>query len=598
MVWMLVRAAWVALLSLVLAAVSVHRAAAREDGWARLLSAGPGEVTSIVVAPGWPDERVILARRGDSIVRTRDDGASWEDLGAWPAENVTLTRFGGARIALAYGHGGVLRSTDDGATWKRVLPLDAQSAPRLALSPRFADDGRALLTFDDRLYLGAAGGADWVLAEPIPGQRVTQAGFWPGDGAGRDVFALVASQVYGTNGRLYRGGAGGWEPVAAVDGVSIDRVLRSEGGTTIVLLVDSFVDGASPAFVSPDGGATWAPFGGNLAVGDVRYDLASTAASHVSLPHGIAEGGAIFVAGFGGESRAMELFRTDDLGVTWTPLTGAPVLQTHQYQRVDHELVVSPRFATDRTVVLVQNSTQGSPTSGACSVSSSADGGITWEAGRPLARSRCDVSVQAGPSGVHLFVSSSTPGGVFRSRSTDGGRTWSSLMPGLDQVETLATSPSYERDATLFVGTRNGELWALGPDLVTTDGQVGCASEPVGGFGRVWSGEPGLRQRLGCPRGPEAAVRIREHRAGDRRALWIEDDRSEWYELTPTGDPRTYSTFSKTLDRGPWEAGPDRVVGGAVQDFAGGTLIFLPDEDGRRSIIHLDGRVYWREYPD
>ncbi|MBA2447303.1 MAG: hypothetical protein H0V51_04685 [Chloroflexi bacterium] len=40
------------------------------EGWARLGPPGPQRVGIVTVAPGWPEDRVILAVRGEDVVRT------------------------------------------------------------------------------------------------------------------------------------------------------------------------------------------------------------------------------------------------------------------------------------------------------------------------------------------------------------------------------------------------------------------------------------------------------------------------------------------------------------------------------------------------
>ena len=361
-------------------------------------------------------------------------------------------------------------------------------------------------------------------------------------------------------GQLHRGGTGGWERVEPIEGRSVQRVISSPGGQIILLLASDRTTTGPPAVLSLDNGATWSPFADNLAVGETPYRLTDSPSPE------IADSREILVAGTGGERSQLALFRSDPSGTTWTHLTAAP-LQSTEHQRVSTSLEVSPRFATDRTVLLVQNSSQGTPSSGACSIDRTEDGGETWSGGQATARVGCYVSSRIGTEGVTWFGETSTPGGTFYSRSTDGGKTWTTLSVGLAGIATLVTSPDFEHDGTLFVGTRGGEIWALGTGLQATDGRVGCATEPVGGFGRIWSTEPNMKGTLGCPRGPEQPFQIRERRDDDMRGLWLEDDRPLWYELSPAGEPRSYRARSKSTADAFWQPGPDRVVDGAVQSL-------------------------------
>src|SRR4051812_9612110 len=59
---------------------------------------GPDEPTDIrgyAVTPAWPDDKLILAFRSDSVVRSVDGGATWETLGPLPAT------IDGARLIIA-----------------------------------------------------------------------------------------------------------------------------------------------------------------------------------------------------------------------------------------------------------------------------------------------------------------------------------------------------------------------------------------------------------------------------------------------------------------------------------------------------------------
>jgi hypothetical protein len=107
-----------------------------------------------------------------------------------------------------------------------------------------------------------------------------------------------------------------------------------------------------------------------------------------------------------------------------------------------------------------------------------------------------------------------------------------------------------------------------------------------------------MKQALGCPRGPEQTVHIQDRREGDTRGLWLDDDSALWYSLAPADDPTFAQSRSKISATDFWQAGPDRVVSGAIQEFSGGTLIFLPEPDGRRVILFVDRQGKVRAFPD
>lgn len=143
--------------------------------------------------------------------------------------------------------------------------------------------------------------------------------------------------------------------------------------------------------------------------------------------------------------------------------------------------------------------------------------------------------------------------------------------------------------------TSTGELWAQAATLQTATRQAACPSEPVGGFGRVWSNEPGLRDRLGCPSGPEAQVDIRLRRDADVLGIWLEDHSEVWFEIA--SQDQTYQPRSKQSDAAFWQARPSGVMLGSAQPFAGGTMVSLPG-DGTRMILVLDDQGKAQELSD
>jgi hypothetical protein len=200
------RARWLMLALIVLLASPPSSATAQQsDGWFRLFTGGQGQVSPILLSPDWPNDRLILARLGDRLVRSPDGGSNWEHLGPWPSESMTLGRYGGTRVALAYGKTGIKRSTDDGTTWQDVLPLELKDTPSLERSAGFSENGRVLVDADDRVYLSTDAGATWTQIAPVAGQRVFHAGFWTDSPPGRDIYALVTTEPIRWIGTLYRG---------------------------------------------------------------------------------------------------------------------------------------------------------------------------------------------------------------------------------------------------------------------------------------------------------------------------------------------------------------------------------------------------------
>ena len=115
-------------------------AVALRGGQRRLHRPGTGERSS--AAP---------TSRRQSVPRSTDGGATWDDISAWLPPNIGLTSYPVAQTASTYllgtkagANSGIFRTTDSGATWTQVFKGDVNGLPLVAKA-------------DDSIY--------WVLAE-------------------------------------------------------------------------------------------------------------------------------------------------------------------------------------------------------------------------------------------------------------------------------------------------------------------------------------------------------------------------------------------------------------------------------------------------
>jgi len=268
--------------------------------------------------------------------------------------------------------------------------------------------------------------------------------------AGTDADGLLRSDDSGRS----------WTSVAALEPRGVAALAFSTYYPTRPIIAAATEQGVA---VSYDGGETWRLSG--MELGPV-----------LSLAFVSGSGGETLLAGLLGEGVA----RSDDAGATWAPASEG------MQARLLHGLTLSPAFEQDRTL-FAADLQQG--------VSISTDGGSTWgernsglvdttvyglaaspspggawtlyaatEAG--VHRLRCAESswqpvdgggpgqptrvVAAGPTTI-LAASTS---GAF-ARSDDEGETWRSLgQPfGAAAVITIAFSPDYPADRTIFAGT-------------------------------------------------------------------------------------------------------------------------------------------------
>ncbi len=139
------------------------------------------------------------------------------------------------------------------------------------------------------------------------------------------------------------------------------------------------------------------------------------------------------------------------------------------------EIILSPDLASDRTVFKVVDG----------EIQRSTDGGASWvtlRGGLPPRSLGIIPSLSLAPSPAYaqdhtLFLAGRVgePVGYGVWRSTDGGDTWTPLWSGLEhlRVERIVVSPRYDRDRTLLAYCQYSEFWhaASGTSLFrSTDG--------------------------------------------------------------------------------------------------------------------------------
>jgi len=147
---------------------------------------------------------------------------------------------------------------------------------------------------------------------------------------------------------------------------------------------------------------------------------------------------------------------------------------------------------------------------------------------------------------------------------------------------------------------------------------IACEIQPVRGFGLLYRSQPDLASSLGCPKEPEAGVRIVQQPFERGLLLWVED-RFEIYALLPSGKWRLYlDTYGTTRDAAPAAGGlvasfskllaaepalatelgqplaAQTEVSGAVEKFQGGSLIWT--EDRLIRALRADGT--WQAFED
>lgn len=552
--------------------------------WALLGPAGPTPIRTLATAPGWPSDGLILATRADALVRSRDGGRSWERL-PLPGPGITALHVvagaGWRAVLAAYGRPSqetgraILRSTDDGTTWQQVLDASGVVAGRsggeLFVSSAGAD-GPVFALLDGRLSRTDDGGATWEAVEPVPGQRIQRVVFSPAFVEDRTIFLAVVSADFP--------GVGSIRPPA-------DGVWPNESSAGIL--------------VSADAGRTWTAAATGLEADGAPYRHVQA----LAISPTFARDGTLFAAAWGPSGTVQysnvtvytpraAVFRSRDRGGTWEPVAAGG-------QRT--LLALSPTFADDGVAILAASSSFVSPASSTCRVSRSGDGGATWETviGPSSYEGCADLRLVTGGADG-LAVVFKAVGWLF---SVDGGRAWKAQAPPLlGLLRSLAAAPPHAGGppAVLF-GTDTG-IWAFGRGVEGTGGTLPCPAVAVGGFGRVYAENPGLKARLGCPLAPEEPVRLRvqvpELRTGTSGALALADGGQRPLVLRGAGASAipSWSAASATT-----ELPPDLEALDAVrQEFDGGTLYFIAPPGGERTILAVGPSAgtsgWWLRIPD
>lgn len=458
--------------------------------WAQMPSPlNSGEIRAIVFSPAFAADRTLYVSRGntDALYRSTDGGATWTDIrgniGSVSVGAVAVSpAFSADNTVIALTSAGVYKSTNRGNTWTAIntgLSSTALADLRtLAFSPAYASDQTLFLgTGRAGIWRSTNGGASWAAINT-------------GHTPQQDVGSIVISPNFATDRTLFTG-CPSWQGFKSTNGgdswtmyqFNIDHL--DEGNR---INPDVWAMAISPAFAtdrtlfagtfgtgvlkSTDAGATW-----NI----VRRGMMAQRMTALAVSPNFAADRTVYSAA-GGPG----VFASTDGGLTWHNRNAQTFSLLDTYA-----LAISPNFAADRTLFAGNHMGMGSGRNG---IARTTDGGLSWsnpETGlenknvRALAISpnyAGDRTVFAGtlckdfPTCTDSYVT-----GVFK--STDGGNTWARALTGLPKkgIYSLAASPNYAADQTLFAG-----MWEGGVYKSTNGG--GSWSNASSGLGnlRVW----------------------------------------------------------------------------------------------------------------
>lgn len=362
-------------------------------------------VTTLLASPKFAQDGVAFAATdGGGLLATRNSGNSWEDS-SFGMEDATVLAVAATpdwsrnEIMFAATLEGVYISRNGGRAWREteLMGLD-EVIDVLAVSPSFEQDHTVFAgTEEGRLYRSQDGGRSWEVIQEKLGEGPVNCLWLPTDFANQRLVAGVGAEIVVL-------GDGG-ESLHSV--VKMPSIVLGLAGNDRVLLAGLHDVGV---YRSLDGGETWESLADRLA--------ARGFASLTPTP-----------IGFYAMGPQEGLWRRESDDASWSPLAGlAPYLPLAAY------CVTAPGC------LLAASAERG--------ILRSADDGENWSL----------VYEGAGIQALELLEANglgwagASDGRLLMTR--DGGLSWQETGAPVEgqEILSLAASPAFERDHTLYMG--------------------------------------------------------------------------------------------------------------------------------------------------
>jgi photosystem II stability/assembly factor-like uncharacterized protein len=373
----------------------------RDQGWSwtrRSTLVQAQTIARLAVSPA-SSNVVFAAGTWTGLLRTTNGGSSWTTVGSFA--RVTAVVFSGSRVVVSDANGAVYGSTDNGATWVPSTGTVAGDTVTgvAALAPPATDGSVFVGTLSGRLFRSTDRGVSFVaVGSGRPAEQIT---------------GIALSSNYATDGTLW--------------------LTAWSGGV----------------YRSTDRGATFSPASVGLATDPQAAQVGRPQFGGVTAAMAPDGRQVLFVAGFEG------LFRSEDGASRWSEI------QTHADYVVG--LDVSPDYENDAAAIV---------TTYVKGTYATSDGGATWGERNVIlgTPSGTDFAPVARLGNVHLSPNYVVDGTIFSAthlvmlKSTDRGASWTKIVVGDYPTSTYrqfitAVSPAYAQDRTVYVGTRQGDIY-------------------------------------------------------------------------------------------------------------------------------------------
>ncbi|MFH0731128.1 MAG: hypothetical protein V2B19_32890 [Pseudomonadota bacterium] len=315
----------------------------------------------------------------------------------------------------------------EAGTWAPVGP-EGGDIDIIEISPNYSNDQTVFAEiFGAGVFKSIDGGETWTAINNgigySSGLVYTRAlAISPDFGEDRTIF-ISCNGIYKSSdgGETWNAVTADWNPVCLIVSPNYTTDNTVFGGTW-----------NGEVLKSTDGGVSWSFFANGLDGLPVQFlAISPSYASDHTLFAGTSGGGA---------------FKSTDGGVTWGPATPS-FSGSNLYI---NSIAISPNYANDQTLFL--------GTSGG--VFKSANGGVSWTQSNAGLTGTYIYAIQFSTDYLNdqtlylgAWTGGSYSGGVYK--SANGGASWSQVNSGLGRltVNSIAISPNFAIDGTLFAGT-------------------------------------------------------------------------------------------------------------------------------------------------